>query len=104
MKVKELLELLEEVDENAEVRIAYQPNYPLQVSVSCVTDLTENSDGVCLGCGAGVTPGHDKCDCDPSELSEVSEEDRVVWIASGAPTSSGYAPSEAWDGRDQADW
>jgi hypothetical protein len=33
MKVKELIELLQEQDEDAEVRLAHQPRYPMEYSV-----------------------------------------------------------------------
>ncbi len=111
MLVKELLELLEDVDENVEVRIAYQPNYPLQVGIAQVTDLTkgsENNTGLCLKCDGYVNEAAarrdgindedeaDMCECD----NDVRDENKVVWIATGSPTASGYAPDEAWDGSD----
>lgn len=38
MKVKELMELLEEYDPEMEVRIAYQPNWPMQVDIDAVKE------------------------------------------------------------------
>lgn len=34
MKVKELLEIMEELDEDMEVNIAYQPHYPMTASAN----------------------------------------------------------------------
>lgn len=39
MRVKELMELLEEMDPDAEVKIAYQPNYPLEASIDTIVDV-----------------------------------------------------------------
>ena len=41
MKVTELLQLLEEVDPEAEVGFVYQQNYPLQDVIAGVWDATE---------------------------------------------------------------
>lgn len=51
MKVKELLELLEELDGDMEVNIAYQPHYPMTASANhlkvCngISYICENSYG-----------------------------------------------------------
>jgi len=118
MNVQELIDLLEDIaDKNAEVRIAYQRNYPLQVGVRTVTDLTKGSDpnsaanSFCDECDGykseeaaksdGITieelDEEDMCECNDSDAN-VSDEDKVVWIATGSATSSGYAPKEAWNG------
>ena len=81
MTVKEMIEILEQLPPTDEVRIAYQPNYPLQCAVSCVTPLTGDLDGIL------------------DDEDDVRDEDKV-WIASGSPTASGYAPREAWLGGD----
>lgn len=101
MNVGELMEMLEGMDENAEVRIAYQPNYPLQCAVGAVTDLTEKKEGVCLGCGGGVAFPIEECECEPEDQEKIDEENQVVWIATGNPTASGYAPRAAWDGDEE---
>ena len=111
MTVQELIDMLEDIaDKNAEVRIAYQRHYPLQVGVATVTDLTAKaradaigSGGLCDDCGGctdegidGIPSGYELCECD-----EVDDANKVVWIASGSATSSGYAPEEAWNGNDE---
>ena len=81
MKVNELIKALSNMPEDAEVRMAYQPNYPLQVSVGAVTDLTQGYED--------------------DEDGVMDDEDKVVWIASGSATASGYAPSLAWHGSEE---
>lgn len=44
MKVRELLELLEGVDGEAEVRIVHQPNYPLEARLGGVRLHSESVD------------------------------------------------------------
>lgn len=79
MTIGELLEELqmmaEEHGDDVEVRIAYQPSYPLAADLDAVT-LVKNEQG-------------------------VHRKDKIVWLA--ASTSVGYsenpyAPSQAWDG------
>ena len=38
MKVRELMEYLEEFDQDMEVKIAYQPNWPMQVEIDEVKE------------------------------------------------------------------
>lgn len=38
MRVRELIEYLEEFDGDMEVKIAYQPNYPMQASIDDVKE------------------------------------------------------------------
>lgn len=38
MKVRELMELLEGYDPDMEVKIAYQPNFPMQVDIDAVAE------------------------------------------------------------------
>ena len=42
MKVEQLIEFLEEMDPDAEVRVAYQPNYPISAPVDTIREV----DGV----------------------------------------------------------
>lgn len=39
MTVAQLMEILEEMDPNAEVKIAYQPNYPMEAPVDTVREV-----------------------------------------------------------------
>lgn len=76
MSIKTLSELIAELQEiqdalgDAEVRIAYQPQYPLSAPIANVTYV------------------------------ERDEEQTVVWLATGAQDANApYAPHEAWDKR-----
>ena len=46
MKVYELMELLEEFNPDMEVKIAYQPNWPMQVDI----DAVKEADGKVYVC------------------------------------------------------
>jgi hypothetical protein len=84
MTVRELIDLLGDFDEDADVRIAYQPSWPLAAEVANVTSSEEAellSD---------------------DEAMEVAAPDppNVVWIAAtsgvGRHDENPYAPSGAW--------
>lgn len=69
MQVYELIEELQDLEPTAEVRVAYQPTYPLAAEISCVTDMVEDA------------------------------ENGFVWIAASSGvgyTESPYAPRDAW--------
>lgn len=69
MTVMELMEYLEDCDENAEVRLAIQPNYPFQHDVKTVIE----------------------CDVEVRDKTE-----RVVYIAeAGQNYDAPYLPGEA---------
>lgn len=69
MTVSELLELLDDQDPNAEVRLAFQPRWPLAHTV------------------AGVASG-----------DAVGSDGTVVWIGAGDhPADSIYAPTDIFD-------
>jgi hypothetical protein len=68
MKVIELISLLEQYDENMEVVIAHQPNYPLQASIQGVSD---------------------------APLADDEEKRDLVYVVAGASTE--YAPREVFD-------
>lgn len=81
MKVSQLLEQLEGQDENAEVRIAIQPGYPLRLDVR------------------DVVLGSEVLDIDPTDDDEVKDGD-VVWIVANESVSydeSPYASRELWN-------
>jgi hypothetical protein len=76
MTVGELLALLEDMDEDAEVRIATQPSWPLAFHLG------------------GVAEGADAADEDEMRNDPAP----VVWlVAGGSPSDSPYAPSAAWE-------
>lgn len=67
--VQDLIDELEFLEPTAEVRIAYQPSYPLAADIAAVTDLVESS------------------------------EEGFVWIAASGGVGyqeSPYAPRDAW--------
>ena len=76
MKVSTLLKLLEGVDENAEVMIAYQPNWPLAAKV------------------ANVIPNDERDERD----GDHHEDGTMVWIVAGdAPYDDPYAPRDLFE-------
>ena len=76
MKVSTLLKLLEGVDENAEVMIAYQPNWPLAAEV------------------ANVVPNDERQDREDDHHGDGT----MVWIVAGdAPYDDPYAPRDLFE-------
>ena len=55
MKVRELLELLEDLDGEMEVSIAYQPNYPLAADATHVM-VRGGEVYICQRCDGAATP------------------------------------------------
>src|SRR5262245_5973655 len=121
MRVQELMELLEDFDPEAEVRLAFQPHWPLQYHIGEVVECSEFEEQEELDhCrddlhelqrmqarGEEVSL-HEKSML-LKEIKELSEEaakaPRVVWIAEGgqlrdAPYLPGAAQSElGWRSR-----
>lgn len=78
MTVSELIEMLQQHDGDAEVRIATQPNYPMALSVDGVASL------------------YGEADYDDEDGDQTTE--GVVWIATGeCLLENPYAPSGVWD-------
>ncbi len=78
MTVRELIELLEDYDETMEVRIAHQPNYPLESSI------------------AGVASAREAVEAADPEADENSVEiPNVVYIAEGRQL--GYGDRRIWE-------
>ena len=76
MKVSELIGMLQDYDEDAEVRLATQPSYPLQAHIKGVADSTMLED-------------YDE---------EEGSDSLVVWILEGSqPRDTPYASRELWD-------
>ena len=90
MTVDELIELANEAREDlggdAQVRIAYQPGYPLRTALQYVT----------------VPYSTDPCDLyGPDETAAGQQDDgRFLWLATGDPSDREnlYAPGWAWLG------
>lgn len=74
MKVRELIALLEQYDENAEVRLATQPNYPLESAV-CGVVLRDHY----LDEDSTVASGKTADDVLILEGSQIGYGDRAAW-------------------------
>ncbi|MCA0290499.1 MAG: hypothetical protein LCH82_02370 [Actinobacteria bacterium] len=84
MKVHQIIALLEELDANAEVRMATQPSWPL---ANEVRGIATNDD--IAGAEPCETHGDYSCDDCAGEP--------VVWIVAGdSPDDSPYAPGAAF--------
>jgi hypothetical protein len=84
MNIRELIELLEDVDPDAEVLLAHQPSWPLQFTVAGIYDAA-NADQPC--------DEHDNYDC---EECETPTPNTAVYIVEGDhPDSTPYAPRDA---------
>ena len=83
MNVEDLIGALEGCDPKAELRIAFQPSWPMRAKVASITDLT-GPDAEDLG----------------GEESEGDEDGQYVWIAitDGVSDENPYAPKAAWAG------
>ena len=82
MNVQELIELLEDCDPEAEVRLAHQPGWPLAFELRGVAVPEED-----------VEPLPDADDAG-GDLPEPG----VVWLVEGGhPDDPPYAPSYLWD-------
>jgi len=77
MTIRELIELLEQYDDDREVRLATQPNYPLEYTVGGVVGTEEIAD-------------------DPDEDIVDADDDGPVWVVEGSQL--GYASKALWDG------
>lgn len=86
MNVADLIAALQDMPQDAEVRLATQPNYPLAATIAGVVspvDLAAEQE-----CEA-----HGRHYCDEDECL-----DYVVWIAEGDhPDESPYAPRAVFD-------
>lgn len=99
MTLDELIEQLQEIRDtqvdggSIEVRIAFQPNYPLAADIATVTFLDGDPD--------------DRCDSHAQdewcEDCEPEENEQFIWIAATDTvrrSESPYAPRAAWG----SDW
>ena len=96
MTVGELMSLLEGFDEDAEVRLAFQPRYPMQYTVGEVAQAVlgedESQDSECRECGG------DGCEaCGGSGAVEPDGETHtVVYIGEGSDIREApYLPGAA---------
>jgi hypothetical protein len=77
MNVRELMEVLKNLDPTLEVRMAIQPRYPLEMSIAKVTLLSEVEDG----------------DGDGEEARMPAETDYVMLLEG---SHIGYGVRSAW--------
>lgn len=107
MNVGQLIRYLQNYNEDLEIRIAYQPHYPLQVGIANVTALSEvvKDDDKCR-CDCDAPDCTDECDCggdcNKSEPVEEATPD-IIYITSGSSPRSGedqndspYASRKLW--------
>lgn len=79
MNVRELISLLEEVeDQDAKVRLATQPNYPLQFTIAGIAVPAEDMEG-------------------EEVLDEDEDVPQVVYILEGGHPDQPYATRKLWE-------
>lgn len=86
MNVRELIEILEDCDQEAEVLLAHQPSYPLQFTLRGVA----TSDDLV---GETRCDQHDHYSCDEC----VGDREPVVYLAEGHHPDHPYADAAIWD-------
>jgi hypothetical protein len=104
MTVKELIERLEDLDPEAEIRFVYQANYPLQDDIAGVW---EPEAPVCSNCQAVLDArGEDGWYCYGCKLTyekdevELPEEGNLAYVVSGGQNyKMPYGPRAAFAGR-----
>lgn len=99
MNVRELMELLEGLNPDAEVRVATQQNYPLQSSLYGVTTSEDmDADREC------EDHGHYNCDeCEGTVAENYGDGEPLVWLVEGLQDlHHPYAPRGLWDAAQRA--
>jgi hypothetical protein len=104
MTVSELMEQLEDMNPDAEVRLAIQPSWPLQFNLRGVVDSADDDSAL-----VEWQNDHDQCDevdwahsvcssCDDT-FKQGEDEDSIVYLMQGDHPSddSPYAPKALWD-------
>lgn len=84
MNVRELIERLDEMDQDAEVWLATQPNWPLQFELAGATSAAEIA-------GEQQCDEHGDYSCD-----DCAAGDNVVYLVEGDHPDQPYAPRGAW--------
>ena len=94
MTVAELIERLQDMDPEAEVRLATQPSWPLQSTVRGVASQAEVDE---------ARFDEERCDehgfynCDECLDAANADAPNIVWIAEGVGTDERYAPKAVFD-------
>lgn len=78
MTVEELIEILEDLEPTAEVRIAHQPEWPMEYTVGEVVECGPN-------------------DGEEDDDADVEDDDREGIVYIGEGTQLGYLPEHAVD-------
>lgn len=95
MNVAELIERLQEMDPEAEVRIATQPNWPLQAALAGVVSAQELAEHKV---GEEKCEEHDFYNCLECYEAEVAKAEKIVWLAEGSQDRDDpYASRLIWD-------
>lgn len=109
MQVQELIEMLEQYDGEQEVRLAFQPNWPLAFEIGQVVsqdefeaEIDEDSfEGMHARCeGYNFTDYCTACGEHNEDFGPEDDEDvqPIVWITEGGhPSDSPYAPKGAFE-------
>jgi hypothetical protein len=109
MTVQELIEMLQDMNPDAEVRLMYQPNYPLESRLQgpvSNTEWTGGEDGEPPSCAECESDNVDcrksgtqleiSCnDCGATGAVAVEETEEVVYLLEGTPI--GYGVRAAWN-------
>lgn len=92
MNVRELKQILDDLDDDTEVRIAHQPSWPFEYSISEVVESSSNDDDIEDVENALKTDlTDDEKEEANAELQRLEEENvTIVYIAEG--TQIGYLP------------
>lgn len=94
MTVADLMELLEDMPEDAEIRIAHQPTWPLREILAAVVDGKDLSPN-----NPRTRPAKD-AQADEDEEEDGDGTENVVWlVADGHPPhpESPYASKRLWE-------
>lgn len=97
--IEQLTEMAEELGPNIEVRIAYQPNYPLQASISNITAVNPYQDDL-----DELNQFYSECETDEeredmmyrlNKLEDLAASSDIVYLCEGSP--QGYASRNLWN-------
>ena len=82
MTVRELIDALQYFDENQEVRLAQQPNYPFEYSIDNIVEFS--------AAGAKDDPYESE-----DSVRQDADDERIVYITEGQQL--GYLSKEVWE-------
>lgn len=110
MRVSDLIDYLSDLNPDAEVRLAYQPTYPLWCGTGGVAAGTENGHALasdeCEECGGTDGDHYDGCP-QRDNVTDVHAVDlrdaEYVYITAGSD-GGGYASSSLWSAAEEARW